>query len=147
MMTFGEVFSFFLSFCRILMSSIIVHILIKYYDSINFTQRNTVTYLSLHLIYTCYASVLTLVRVINSLLFFSSKLELYFYFYVSQNLSIMVFILFGSVNYAIAVIVRTLYFSLIFMIEATVIIILIIRQVIILKVIQVLFLLCQDLKN
>ena len=47
----------------------------------------------------------------------------------------MVFILFGSVNYAIAVIVRTLYFSLIFMVEATVIIILIIRQVIILKVI------------
>ena len=47
----------------------------------------------------------------------------------------MVFILFGSVNYPIAVIVRTLYFSQIFMVEATVITILIIRQVIIFKVI------------
>ena len=46
----------------------------------------------------------------------------------------MIFILFGSVNYPIAVIVRTLYFSTIFMVEGSVIIILIIRQVIILKV-------------
>ena len=48
----------------------------------------------------------------------------------------MIFILFGSVNYPIAVIVRTLYFSTIFMVEGSVIIILIIRQVIILKVRQ-----------
>ena len=46
----------------------------------------------------------------------------------------MIFILFGSVSYPIAVIIRTLYFSLIFMVEGSVIIILIIRQVIILKV-------------
>ena len=63
-MTLGEVFSIFLSLCLILISSIIFHILVKYYDSINFTQRNTVTYLSLHLIYICYTSVLSLVRVI-----------------------------------------------------------------------------------
>ena len=47
----------------------------------------------------------------------------------------MIFILFGSVNYPIAVIVRTIHFSTIFMVEGSVIIILIIRQVIILKVI------------
>ena len=60
-MTFGEACSIVLSFCLILMASMIFYILVKYYDSINFTQRNTVTYLSLYLINICYANVLSLV--------------------------------------------------------------------------------------
>ena len=60
-MTFGEACSFFLSFYLILMSSLIFYILVKYYDSINFTQRNTVTYLSLNLINICYINIFSLV--------------------------------------------------------------------------------------
>ena len=60
-MTFGEACSFFLSFCLIMMSSIIFYILVKYYDSINFTQRNAVTYLSLNLINICYTNIFSLV--------------------------------------------------------------------------------------
>ena len=47
----------------------------------------------------------------------------------------MVFIVFGSVNYPLALINRTLYFATIFMLEGSVIIMLIFRQVIIIKVI------------
>ena len=46
----------------------------------------------------------------------------------------IVFIVFGPVNYPIAVIIRALHFLTIFMHEATVITILIMRQIIILKV-------------
>ena len=137
-MTFGEAFLIVLSFCLILMSSIIFYILVKYYDSINFTKRNTVTYLSLYLINICYANVLSLVILYDKK--GCSLLGIYLFVililtYLIQNLSMMIFILFGSVNYPIAVIVRTLHFSTIFMVEGSVIIILIIRQVIILKVI------------
>ena len=46
----------------------------------------------------------------------------------------IVFIVFGPVNYPVAVIIRALHFLTIFMHEATVITILIMRQIIILKV-------------
>ena len=130
-MTFGEACSIILSFFLIVMSSLIFSILVKYYDSINFTQRNTVTYLSLYLINICFANVVSLVI----LFYTASSLCQIILTYIIQNLSMMIFILFGSVSYPIAVIVRTIHFSTIFMVEGSVIIILIIRQVIILKVI------------
>ena len=65
-MTFGEACSIVLSFCLIVLSSLIFSILVKYYDSINFTQRNTVTYLSLYLINICFANVVSLVILYDS---------------------------------------------------------------------------------
>ena len=64
-MSLCEACSIFLSFCLILMSSVIFYILVKYYDSINLTQRNTVTYLSLYLIHICYTNILSLVILCN----------------------------------------------------------------------------------
>ena len=59
MLTYGELFCFFLSFILIVTASVLLVILVKYYDSIIFTQRNTVTYLSLYLICICFTDVVT----------------------------------------------------------------------------------------
>ena len=125
-----EALIFCVSLTFLISGCLLFLILLRYYQTIPFINRNTITYLSLFLICILILLILVLVNAILDIIYEQP----WIFFYVIQNVSLISFIIIGPVPYPVAVFIRSSYFCALLMFDFTVITICFFRQLIIFAV-------------